>query len=108
MINVRNEVVPFISLRKKFGITNNEQQIEQIVIINENKHKTGFVVDEIIGEHQTVIKSLGKYYKNVDYLSGATVLGDGTVALIIDIPKLVLYEIKEEKAFTENINNLKR
>ncbi len=80
LINVRGEIVPFIPLRKKFNILNNRQDIEQIVIINENQNKTGFVVDEIVGEHQTVIKSLGNYYKNVDSVSGATVLGNGTVA----------------------------
>ena len=47
------------------------------------------MVDQVIGEHQTVIKSLGRMYRDVDEVSGATILGDGRVALIIDIPKLV-------------------
>ncbi|MFO7448264.1 MAG: chemotaxis protein CheA [Ignavibacteriaceae bacterium] len=97
LLNVRNEIVPFIPLRKKFSIHNNSPEIEQVVVINDTNFKIGLVVDEIIGEHQTVIKSLGKYYKNIEMMSGATVLGDGTVALIIDVPKLVFSEVKEEE-----------
>ena len=47
------------------------------------------MVDQVIGEHQTVIKSLGRAYRNVEGISGATILGDGSVALILDVPKLV-------------------
>jgi two-component system chemotaxis sensor kinase CheA len=46
-------------------------------------------VDEVIGEHQTVIKNMGRIYRNVDAISGATILGDRTVALVIDVQKLV-------------------
>jgi len=47
------------------------------------------VVDRVVGEHQTVIKSLGKVFKNVEGISGATIRGDGTMALILDLPRLV-------------------
>ncbi len=47
------------------------------------------MVDEVIGGYQTVIKNLGKLYRNVQGVSGATILGDGTVALILDVPRLV-------------------
>jgi hypothetical protein len=55
----------------------------------------GFVVDDVIGSHQTVIKNLGRYYQNVEGVSGATILGDGTVALILDTPKLVAMSEQE-------------
>ena len=97
LINVRGEIVPYIPLRKVFNIYNNQPDIQQVVILNNNGVKTGLLVDEIIGQHQTVIKSLGKYYKSVEILSGATVLGNGTIALIIDIPKLVEKEVEEEE-----------
>ncbi len=97
LLNVRDEIVPFVSLREKFDIKNNQPEIEQVVIINNNDGKTGLLVDEIIGEHQTVIKSLGKYYKNVEVLSGATVLGNGTVALIMDVPKIIEEAVKQEE-----------
>ena len=97
LIGVRGEIVPYIPLREKFNINSKLPSIEQIVLINENNSKTGLVVDEIIGERQVVIKSLGTYYKNVEMMSGATVLGDGTVALIMDIKKLIEKAELEEK-----------
>ncbi len=97
LIGVRGEIIPYVPLREKFNIKDNRPAIEQIVLINENSSKIGLVVDEIIGEYQVVIKSLGSYYKNVEMMSGATVLGDGTVALIIDVPKLIFSEIKKEE-----------
>ncbi len=96
IINVRGEVVPFIPLRERFDIYKNQPSIEQIVIINDNGVKAGLVVDEIIGEQQIVIKSLGTFYKHVEMMSGATVLGDGTVALIVDVSKLISTEIRNE------------
>ena len=51
--------------------------------------KVGLVVDHIIGEHQTVLKSLNKFYKNIKEMSGATILGDGRVALVLDVQKLI-------------------
>ena len=51
--------------------------------------QVGFAVDRVIGEHQTVLKNLGRYFRNVETISGATILGDGTVALIVDVSKLV-------------------
>ncbi len=87
--NIRGEIVPYIKLRNEFGIAGNPPDIEQIVITGVNGERVGFVVDSVIGEHQTVIKNLGKAYRDVDTISGATILGDGSVALIVDALKLV-------------------
>ena len=87
--NIRGRIVPYIRLRDEFGIAGVAPDIEQIVIAGINKERIGLVVDNVIGEHQTVIKNLGKFYKDVDAVSGATILGDGTLALIIDVLKLV-------------------
>jgi two-component system chemotaxis sensor kinase CheA len=89
LINVRGELVPYIRLREWFGIVGTPPAIEQTVISLVGKNRVGLVVDHVIGEHQTVIKSLGKVYRKADGFSGATILGDGTVALILDIPRLV-------------------
>lgn len=98
LANVRGKIVPYIRLRKQFMINAKQPDIEQIVIVSVEGQRVGFVVDNVIGEHQTVIKSLGKVYKNMDGISGATILGDGTVALILDIPKLFqAAEIEEVK-----------
>ena len=96
---IRGEMVPYISLRKAFSISGEPPAIEQIVITgNNNGKRVGFVVDNVIGEHQTVIKNLGRLYRDVEGVSGATILGDGTVALIVDIPKLVQGAEKEQHA----------
>jgi two-component system chemotaxis sensor kinase CheA len=94
--NVRGEIIPYISLREKFLIHSDKPDIEQIVITTVDDQRVGFVVDHVIGEHQTVIKSLGKVYMNVEGVSGATILGDGTVALILDAPKIVQSAVNME------------
>jgi two-component system chemotaxis sensor kinase CheA len=94
--NVRGDIVPYIRLRERFSIDGGPPPIEQIVITRVEDKRVGFVVDHIIGGHQTVIKNLGGFYRNVEGISGATILGDGTVALILDVPKLVQSSEKEE------------
>ncbi len=89
VIYVRGEIVPYVRLRESFRIDGEPPEIEQIVITQTGNGRVGMVVDKVIGEHQTVIKNLSKLYRNVDAVSGATILGDGTVAFILDIPKLV-------------------
>jgi len=89
LANVRGQLVPYIRLRDQFSLGGELPGIEQIVITEVDDTRVGFVVDVVIGEHQTVIKSLGSMYRGVEGLSGATILGSGTVALILDVPKLV-------------------
>ncbi len=89
LANVRGAIVPYVPLRAHFGIVDNRPEIEQIVITRINGNKIGFVVDSVVGEHQTVIKSLGRMYRDVKGISGATILGDGTVALILDMGLLL-------------------
>jgi len=86
---VRGEIVPYIDLRKEFSIKGDPPPVEQIVIACANGERVGFVVDNVIGEHQTVIKNLGRFYRDIRGLSGATILGNGTVALIVDVQKIV-------------------
>ena len=86
--NVRNRLIPYIRLREVLLVPGEPPDIEQIVITQTNGERIGFVVDHVVGQHQTVIKSLGRVYKDIDGISGSTILGDGTVALILDGPKL--------------------
>jgi len=88
ILNVRGEIIPYFYLKHIFNIPS-EEKLQQAVIINLDGHKLGFVVDRIIGEHQTVIKNLGRFYRDVKGFSGATILGDGNVAIILDVPELV-------------------
>jgi two-component system chemotaxis sensor kinase CheA len=88
-VNLRGEVMPYLRLRNLFNENGKKPLYEHIVVVKSAGHKIGLVVDGLHGEVQAVIKSLGKVYKDVNGVSGATILGDGTVALILDIPSLV-------------------
>jgi two-component system chemotaxis sensor kinase CheA len=89
LTSVRGELVPYIRLRDWFGCAGARPAIEQIAVTTVEGKRFGFVVDGVVGQHQTVIKSLGRMYQNVRGLSGATILGDGTLALIVDVPALL-------------------
>ena len=89
LINLRGQMVPYVSLRAGFEIPGQTPEIEQVVVCNSQGRRVGIVVDRVIGEHQTVIKSLGKVYQDVRGISGATIKGDGSMALILDIAALV-------------------
>ena len=96
ILNIRGDVVPYIRLREHFGINGSQAATEHIVIADVNSKRIGYVVDRVIGGHQTVIKSLGAIFRNVKDISGATILGDGTVALILDTNVLL------ESAYRKN------
>ncbi|MBI5675802.1 MAG: chemotaxis protein CheA [Nitrospirae bacterium] len=96
ILNVRGKAVPYIRLREQFSISGIPPAIEQIVIVKHGGDQVGLVVDNVIGGHQTVIKNLGWIYRSAEGISGATILGDGSVALILDIPKLLMCALNEE------------
>jgi two-component system, chemotaxis family, sensor kinase CheA len=89
MVGLRGKVVPYVTLRDIFEVPGLPPPIQQIVISDVNGEKVGFVVDHVVGKHQTVIKALGRLYRDTEGLSGATILGDGSVALILELPELV-------------------
>jgi two-component system, chemotaxis family, sensor kinase CheA len=89
ILNIRGQIVPFVPLRERFGILGEPPVIEQVVINEIEGRRVGIVVDRVIGEHQIVIKTMNALYKEVHEISGATILGDGTVALILDVPRLI-------------------
>lgn len=98
MVYVRGEIIPYIRLKELFLFSGETVDIEQIVIARSGDRRIGFVVDRVIGEHQTVIKTLGKVYRDIQGISGATILGDGQVAMILDIPQLIQTAEHEEHA----------
>ena len=91
LANIRGSLTPYIPLREQFGIAGEPPEIEQIVVMAINGQRIGFVVDFVVGEHQTVIKPLGRLYQDIKGVSGATILGDGSVALIVDPAAVVQY-----------------
>lgn len=88
-LNIRSDLVPFLRLREMFNATTPPDKYQKVVVVSANDMRVGLVVDQVIGDHQTVIKSLSKLHKGVGTFSGATILGDGTVALILEITSLV-------------------
>ncbi|MBC9877022.1 chemotaxis protein CheA [Bradyrhizobium sp. INPA01-394B] len=97
-LNVRGNLVPFLRLREIMSSTGLPDRHQKTIIISTGETRVGLVVDQIIGNHQTVIKSLSKLHSDVTIFSGATILGDGTAALILDVAQLVaLAQSKVEK-----------
>lgn len=88
IIHYREMFVPYISLRGMLSYKTDLPDREQIVIINSENTKFGLVVDEVIGDYQTVIKNLGKVFSNAKIFSGATIMGDGRIALILNVNSL--------------------
>jgi len=89
LANVRGKIIPYIRLRELFRIVSNPPEIEQIMLVETAEGRFGFVVDQVVGNCQAVIKSLGRFYRQVQAVSGATILGNGTVALILDPERLI-------------------
>ncbi|UWM80588.1 chemotaxis protein CheA [Rhizobium sp. SRDI969] len=88
-ISLRDSLVPFLRLRDLFRTGTKPDVHQKVVVISTGTERVGLVVDQIIGDHQTVIKSMSKLHNNVATFSGATILGDGSVALILDVGHLV-------------------
>jgi two-component system chemotaxis sensor kinase CheA len=88
-INLRGEVLPFIRLRDLFAMGGRPPRRENVVVVQYGGNKAGLVVDRLMGEFQTVIKPLGRIFSHIEGVSGSTILGNGEVALIMDVPGLV-------------------
>lgn len=84
LVTLRGAQIPYLSLREYFQVEGERPPIQQVVITHVNDEYFGFCVDEVIGQYQTVIKRLGKLYEGVTGFSGATILGDGSVAMILE------------------------
>lgn len=89
VINLRDEIVPCIDLRRIFGINRMWSAYPQIVITEIAGERFGFLVDRVIGKYQTVVKPLARGSRSSDMIAGATILGDGSVALILDANAIV-------------------
>ncbi|GAA3704193.1 chemotaxis protein CheA [Sphingomonas cynarae] len=89
LITLRDRLIPFVRLREVFATGTPPDPYQKIVVVSVGQERVGLVVDQIIGNHQTVIKSLTALHRGVASFAGATILGDGSVALILDIGQLV-------------------
>ena len=89
VVVVREERVPYVSLRGVFALPEEGVPNEKVVILETGEERVGLVVDRVLGGHQTVIQSLGLLYEHNRVVSGATIMGDGRVALILDVSGIV-------------------
>jgi two-component system chemotaxis sensor kinase CheA len=89
LVAVRGELIPYIDLRESFEMSGVGPAISKIVLVRYEDHRIGIVVDRVMGTHQTVIQALGKFFQNIEVVSGSTVMGDGRVALILDVAGVV-------------------
>lgn len=97
IMNVRNEVISILRLSRLFGIKETVQSDEcYIVIVGSQEKKIGVMVDALIGEEDVVIKPLKDQFTNSPAIAGASILGDGSVSLIIDVSQLLELGVKQE------------
>lgn len=88
LISFQGELIPFIYLREVFSSFSVAPEKEKLILINRQGKRFAIVTDEIVGQHQSVIKPLTKTFQNINFLSGASILGDGSIALLLDTDKL--------------------
>lgn len=88
-LNIRGDIVPYLRLWQIFGEKGPTEDIQKVVIVAFGGKRVGLVVDRVVGQHQTVIKSLSSLHADVEEFSGATIMGDGSVALILDVHHLI-------------------
>ncbi|MDJ0276254.1 chemotaxis protein CheA [Sphingomonas sp. 2R-10] len=89
LITLREKLVPFLRLRELFATDTRPDPFQKIVVVSTPQGRIGLVADQIIGNHQTVIKPMSVLHRDAATFAGATILGDGEVALILDIVQLI-------------------
>jgi two-component system chemotaxis sensor kinase CheA len=88
-VDLRGQVLPLVRLREHLGVAGTASARENIVVVRHAGQRYGLVVDNLLGEAQTVIKPLAKMFSVVQGISGSSILGNGDVALIIDVAALI-------------------
>ena len=89
ILSLRGSPLPYVRLRRLFSVSGEAPKRENIVVVKINEFHAGIAVDELLGGMQAVVKPLGRAFRGVSGIAGSTVLGDGRVGLIIDVPSLM-------------------
>ncbi len=87
-LKIQNELMPYISLRQAFELTEQRPPVEIAVVVLKDNKKSVLIADKVIGEYQAVIKPLGEAFKGKQFLLGGSVMADGNISYIVDIVKL--------------------
>jgi two-component system chemotaxis sensor kinase CheA len=107
-LNLRGEVLPFVRLRELFEANGRKPVRENVVVVQYAGQKAGIVVDQLLGEFQTVIKPLGTLFRNMRGIGGSTILGSGEVALILDVQALVSRHARGEEPASRGNTGMRR
>ncbi|RDS81825.1 chemotaxis protein CheA [Dyella psychrodurans] len=100
LFRFRDEYLPIVRLHQQFGCATARQKIEEglVIVVEADGNRVGLFVDELIGQQQAVVKSLEANYRRVDGISGATILADGSVALIVDVAGIIRLQARRKAA----------
>ncbi|RDS78972.1 chemotaxis protein CheA [Dyella monticola] len=100
LFRFRGEYLPIVRLHQQFGCADARQNIDEglVIVVEADGTQIGLFIDELIGQQQAVVKSLEANYRRVDGISGATILADGSVALIIDVAGLIRLQSRRKAA----------
>ena len=107
-INLRGEVLPYVRLRELFEVPGDYPPRENVVVVQYAGQKAGIVVDQLLGEFQTVIKPLGTLFRHMRGIGGSTILGSGEVALILDVQALVSRSARDEEQASHGATGMRR
>jgi two-component system, chemotaxis family, sensor kinase CheA len=88
VVELRGHVLPVVSLRRLYGLDSSDPERSSVVVIHAGTQRFGVLVDQLLGQHQTVIKPLGRMFRSLRGMSGSSILGTGEVALIFDVASL--------------------
>jgi two-component system chemotaxis sensor kinase CheA len=89
VVIIDNEQLPYVDMREIFKEEVKESETPQMVLVRHEERRLGLMVDEVLGEHQTVVKPMGRYLTSHEVVSGASILGDGSISLVIDTNRVL-------------------
>ena len=95
-LDLRGEMLPLLRLSRFFNLPTTTNKRQNVVVVRFGEHQAGLVVDQLLGEFQTVIKPLGNLFRHLKAISGSTILGNGSVALILDVLSLIEIATQQE------------
>ncbi len=105
-LNLDGRYIPFIDLYKEFSVEEERDSFQRLILVNHRDLTVAIVVDQIVGNHQAVLKTLGYMFKKQETISGASILGNGEVALVLDTNRLVIDFMSNKADQIERINKL--
>lgn len=105
-LDLEGEFIPFIDLHDEFSVEEEREDYQRLILVNHRDIQVALVVDQIMGNHQAVLKSLGQMYRKQEIVSGASILGNGEVALVLDTNKLVQEFMADREQEINKVNML--